>query len=365
MEELINVAEKYQQRFDQQFERGRELFEQAKQDFLSVVEHAIDDGWFPLEISVVRERLSHIQFELIDYLNPNFSDNYGTLGDYNISQGVVRLNNAFLSEEKNLDRTRVFFHEFLHAIAGSFDIESTKTTYEKEVGREVYTPKRGLRWRSPGYANKSDFYSWMDEAVTEHMALKLIYLFENGPIGSEQKSYLRFSCYTEELNVLNVLFEHGVSEREFIEAYFEDAVQTKGDLPKIPKFLRLKKSIQNAIGSLGYDRLTAMRRLENSYQFRQIEKDIESNPNIISFESAQTLSDGLLRVYEIELLYSDSQFQDRKVYYYPILEEDVYEFFTDTKRSPDDQYEDFINFMDAFGQRHKDDKKLSISSNII
>ncbi len=186
-------------------------------------------------------------------------------GYYSHHDNQVSVDASLVSERRKQPLREVLVHEFFHAISGRLVYkENTKTTIfvdtedgeveEQKTGsvETHYTSGRvGLSFRVPNFeaylfdGNKErgkDRFEWMNEAVTEQLALEFVSHIGGGtPSGG----------YHKEREALKLLCEKSnpkISFQLFVEAYFENYEPIENG-ETIPKWRALREAINKSEGS--------------------------------------------------------------------------------------------------------------------
>lgn len=188
---------------------------------------AIKTGILPIDLSTWERFRDSTAIGIID---PIF-ENEAVQGDYAEKKGIQI---SLLLSQEQLEA--VLIHEFLHVISGRTVIKETEE-YVEEAGVESYTyfdvQRSGLHFTSS--LSRKERFSWLNEAVTEDLTLKIR--------GSEKGS-----TYFGERKLLHLLKQYlgGEIETVIYGAYFENVIP---GINKGEDFKTLLKKINEQFGN--------------------------------------------------------------------------------------------------------------------
>ena len=174
-------------------------------EYKGIIQKYIEEGYLPVSLERVTERLSDIKFYLEDY----------TGAVSNMRAGVTHPESRTIivsSQQPDMYR-QIVFHELTHQIAG-------RTILKRHGPKgviDIIHQRNGLTFdgrKAKGFSISTNrFFLWLDEAVTEDIAQYLM----QGEEGSEDEgSYFLYR------NMLHEFYDKGLSRAIVYAAYFEN-----------------------------------------------------------------------------------------------------------------------------------------------
>jgi len=233
-----NIADKQRQKFNEIKKIAeKEWIPEFMESFLEKIDVLRQNGDLNLSPEEIKKRMSDIKINFFDQGSFGGRD-FDALGVFgrlrNIFMGID--SNGFESVEtlkKNMQH--VFDHEMLHAISGSLFV-----TTPKHLGKFNNQKQRtGLKFDSLG-DTKTERFRWLNEAVTETLALDM------------DKDLERDSApYKAERLLLTLLINgpaggdgtHKVDKTKFFQAYFENYEPKDSDEVRLQHWKELTRSI--------------------------------------------------------------------------------------------------------------------------
>ncbi len=191
-------------------------------DFRDAAISAVEDGWFPVSIDLLEQRMAELNVYLADSMD--IPEDVG--GDYDIRTNTIRI----FDNEKSIQR-ECLFHEIIHSLGGRTIIDLHREG--KEVADSLIHRRGGLSFGiKKSDKEEVDRFRWLDEAVTQEISMKLL--------GDPQ-----FKAYKEERRYLQeYLYEKGVSVDTVYRAYFEN--YNPDDKEKVPEWKKLMRAVSQA-----------------------------------------------------------------------------------------------------------------------
>lgn len=192
---FAQMVERHVQNFTEKSKEFDLEVEKFKSDFKKRVQDEITAGYLPIIMDKAEGRVDTTKVSLADRLEID------DLASYDNWHGLI---SDALPEAK---RRHAIFHELTHAISGRMI-----TTQKQEVFNILNHQKTGLHFKFQKDIKKfpTSKLAWLNEAVTEKIALKL------------SQASGREGYYVLERHELEQLLSKGVPEEYFINAYFED-----------------------------------------------------------------------------------------------------------------------------------------------
>jgi len=248
---LYAVAKRHAENFREQETRFEKIVQESKMEFSIAIKKAVTEGFLPETALSSLHRLDSVIVNLHDRLNDLLSPRSGGT---EIS-GKITVSNEELQESVIPRLKHTLFHEFLHELSGKsitiqegIDYGSSRISHKK-VGVSLNSIEAS---HSPN--------TWINEAITEWLALKL-----SGYAGDSGRSAYKGSYgYPTERRELDRLFDAGLEEGVVTEAYFEDFITDQPKEEKGRYFRKLFQRIADIDGKAGFARL------ENKYILHNI-----------------------------------------------------------------------------------------------
>jgi hypothetical protein len=183
-------------------------------DFRDSAIEAIKNGYLPISVDLLESRMGETKVYLADNMEM-FDDVCGT---YRASTGVIKV--VANPDEKR--QKEDIYHEMVHTLSGRTLLLKNKIDNEK---KNVEHQRIGLSFDVVDTAGafKEKKFRWINEAVTEEIAIKL----------SESED----GTYPEERKNLNVLYGNGLLREDLYAAYFENYDPDSAD--KVPAWKNL------------------------------------------------------------------------------------------------------------------------------
>lgn len=192
---------------------------------------ASKQGKLPLSPELIKERLSHVTFKVIDEMTARLEEIWG---DYEASKHIIRISTGIPPELQ----WSTFVHEIFHALSGQIEILKS---YSDDTTEKLYlteTTKVGVKFSNSGMRDETfstrEYLHWLNEALTEQAKLELI----------DQAT-----SYANERKLLHLLIESGVPQEMLFAAYFEnyDAEKKTGE-HRLPKTKELFTTTNEKLG---------------------------------------------------------------------------------------------------------------------
>ena len=220
------------------------FFEACKKEFIAKIKEEVERGVFPKEILPRLDRVSRKKIFIADRLSAPRSG----IEAHTSTIGAAKVFSDLL-DDKTLTRHSLF-HEFLHEMSGKgLHIFEEKRPVTSKVTRIL--GKEGV---SLLVKNSGGRFKWLDEAITEYLALHLSEY--------EEGEYLGSNSYIRERKELQKMLEGGLESKIIIQAYFEDIVESQAPKERGRHFAALAKAV-NVSKKESY----ALNRIENEFWF--------------------------------------------------------------------------------------------------
>ncbi len=240
-----DVFEKIERAHVTAFMKNEERFQEDLPSHIEKARHAIEngiaDGLIQCDIKRIDTRLRETQFELIDPIESFFGENearYGLLSNTWIDMA---------QEIPEADKKRVFLHHLLHIVSGRTAIADKDNFDESnESSMEVGHLRSGLRFSRdrdesavhgsqtvPEKPEEIPRFEWLNEAVTERLAMRL----RETSTGTHEKERQLFE-------LLLTKGKQPVDEQIFFNAYFEDV--NPADFERLRAWKKLAKEIADS-----------------------------------------------------------------------------------------------------------------------
>lgn len=247
---ILKALKKHVDSFEKQKEQLAKITERIKENFKERVREAVEQQVLPEEALQALSRLDLIAVDLKDRLQNILSPIVGSCG----TSGRIEVVSELLQPELEKRLEKTLFHEFLHEISGK-----AITIYSEDDGKIAYHRRSGiaLHSRKLGYSPNT----WLDEAVTEFIAIKLSGHKEAGA-GAYNGSY----SYSVERKGLDILFALGLEENTIFKAYFEN-ISSEGS-EQGHHLQELVHRINEVAGA------NAFEKIENKYLAKEIEQEM-------------------------------------------------------------------------------------------
>lgn len=235
-ETVIDLFEDHCSSFQKESAVFTEQAAEIKNNFINAVHKAITDGVLPLTREEADARLQGVDILFFDVFDLNKSNTGGSFGDKTVQ---------IVSDISRREWADTIYHELVHALAGKkFVLVNCKD------GEELITVKEGLQFSAPRKKGEDDMFDrygiklkvfliWLNEAVTERIAEKLMNDFSSG-----QQYKVTFPPHL--MAAFKDLVNLGVSEDMFFKAYFEQ--KNIADRPHGPALAALMKKIHEVKG---------------------------------------------------------------------------------------------------------------------
>lgn len=251
---LYRVAKRHTEQMAKRVARAERLVEEYKQEFLQAVRNGVEQGWLPVDLNRAARRLELVKGRIIDQISRPRS---ATLGNHS-NDGVIGLSSIQFTQEKKDRLRKTIFHEFTHEIAGkSIQIQEVKDG-DRVVDARVHDRKQGVSFAP--YDSFDHRYTWLNEAITEWLAVRLSGYDGDQDDFSFQGSY----SYAAERVELDRLFRSGLEESVALQAYFEDIDKTIPVQEQGKHFAHLLKQVNAVEGDpLAFHRLENQSVLNN------------------------------------------------------------------------------------------------------
>lgn len=257
---LYRVAKRHTEQMAERVASAERLVEEYKQEFLQALQNGADQGWLPVDLDRAARRLELVKGRMIDQISRPRS---GTLGNHS-NDGVIGLSSIQFTQEKKDRLRKTIFHEFTHEIAGkSIQIQKVKDG-DRVTNTRVHDRKQGVSFVP--HDSLDHRYTWLNEAITEWLAVRL-----SGYSGDQDDSSFQGSySYTAERVELDRLFRSGLEENTVLQAYFENIDRTIPLKEQGKHFAHLLKQVNAVEGDqLAFHRLENQSVLNNiSYYLR-------------------------------------------------------------------------------------------------
>ncbi len=271
---LYAVSKFHSARFEKEKLEFEKFVQQTKESFKLSIAEAVEAGSLPEEALKSLWRLEGVGVFLKDILSdptwPNVAAYDPALAKIEVGSDLVEI--------EGWERIRkTLFHEFFHVISGKAinfkekigsieDIESARGKIEG-----VLDIKHGLQFKTPNGSHYVN--SWINEAVTEYLALQFS--------GFEGEG-----SYSDERSDLSRLLEKGLDAKLVFRAYFENFVQEDHVSGERWQFGKLVEEVNRIEGQF------AFARLEKKYILRHIEeKFIDMGGRALGEVEAEVLDD--------------------------------------------------------------------------
>jgi len=226
------------------FEKQEEYIEKNKEklqnDFVVKFEVLKSKYDLDIDIETVISKLNSVQVGCVD---PLIAQLEGIGGRYIEDVNRIEIKSSVKTREETV---HIYNHEALHAISGKTILKEDviETEGEEDPFPGYYHKLRaGLRFQNPnnysygrGERNLKFVFKWLDEAVTESLAIEMV--------GGKDRG-----IYASEREMLNFLIDKSngqISMADFCKPYFED-YQTNAT-EKIPYWNILMQKIQSTYG---------------------------------------------------------------------------------------------------------------------
>lgn len=262
-ETLYQAAKRHEARIHEQEQALLTFVEEKKKEFRQFIEQRVSSRQLPQTALEGLGRIDRVTIHISDTLADLEST---TVGHFDRHQRIGIANENLIAGEMDAVK-KTLFHEWLHAISGSSINVETRTyppiaadgdptkfhsAYQKKVGLSVANG-------SAGYAS----FSWLNEAVTEDLAVALTGRTPNDTEGFYKGS----NSYPEERQELDRLRAMGLEEDLLMKAYFENFSTGQAKEERGKYFQALIKRIDALEGPQGFTRLeneSILRRVRDS-----------------------------------------------------------------------------------------------------
>jgi hypothetical protein len=210
-----------------------------KSEFTGSFQSIAEKYKLPINGDLIQQRLEEVKFSMMDAFQAvRLKEN----GSHDVRNDVLRLVESILDDQGFAKH--IIFHELIHATSGRM-ISVENSVFEEvledggdsvEIELESFNHQRsGLHFfdEKDGSFNEVEnpqFY-WLNEAVTESLALEMIEKDEN-------EGFL----YQPNRMLLQAILEKGnipVDRQNFYQAYFDNYDSKKGVIPKFEELIEI------------------------------------------------------------------------------------------------------------------------------
>ncbi len=269
---------------------------EIKNEFKEAVTEAVEQGLLPASVIQVVDRIDDIQVWLKDELFTLVKDNSQNdattkLGTFN-AWGHVMVNNILFkdSEEDTLRNIKeTLFHEFMHELSG----RSLSMRHHVDFAKQEFPvlKKVGTQIRQR--------YTWLNEAITEWLTLKLIGAQYDE---SDMTQYKGSQSYIKERKELDRLISLGLEEEVILAAYFQNFLSSDQPQEHHGKgFAQLVKSINQIEGQYGFTKLENSFTLDKAVQSLFGPRSGYFSPGAINHETVREQVGNDARIFTIDL----------------------------------------------------------------
>jgi len=257
---FIEAAKEYNERIEKQKEQLDLFVEQTKSEFIQALQQGVKDGWLPETILANIHRLEDIRVILDDKMSSLLDNIEGS----HSPEGTLSVSNEDLTHNDLNALRQKLFHEMLHEIAGL----SVNLSLDTEGRLQIDQRKSGVQV-------SSERFSWLNEAITEWLALRL----SKYDGDTSTFAYKGSRGYPRERYELDSLFEKGLEEDIVIRAYFENFRSDERANPKQYEgkgqyFRKLVERINQIEGPGGF------LRLDNEFLLKKANRIISADSNM-------------------------------------------------------------------------------------
>lgn len=241
----------------------QEIVAETKDKFRTAVTEAVSRGVLPETAAASLRRIDEAEVFLSDRL---LSVRSSRIGDSHDS-GAIDVSNEQLQDRLLPRMKKSLYHEFLHELSGKSITVLTEANEGPHTSRYAFSRKNGVSLGNPQSQSEYSPNTWLNEAITEWLTLKL-----SGYAGdTDAFAYQGSMSYPIERKELDRLFAAGLEEEVVVNAYFENLTsdQLKGEKGK--HFAKLVHRINELEGPAGFTRL------EHAHIMNDIEASLLSN----------------------------------------------------------------------------------------
>ncbi len=285
----------------------REITKETKNEFKSSVELAVNNKRLPKSALDNLSKIDDVAVKIHD----KFNDFLGTMVGGNHAKGKTIIISTFTLDQGIPAVKKILYHEFVHEISGK--AYALKPNLENSTPEKLaYLQKHGLLFQ--------DNYSWLNEAITESLALELFN--EQDTSHEKENTYKCSNVYINERKELDRLLNSGLERDTVLEAYFENMY---GDQTLDTRGIATAKLIRR-INTIEGSSL-AMKRLDNTHKMAELSKVLED----IGISLEEDLSDRdpleleIRKKYIVEISLGKNRAQVKKRFTYLSLRLDLFE----------------------------------------
>jgi tetratricopeptide (TPR) repeat protein len=218
-----------------------EIFPHAKECFRKRFLELSEEGFFPVSVQThFQNHFDEITAAVLEYVSENemsFDD-----GMMFASRHIWIADHLTDSIEREFVE-HVIFHEILHTLSGTSTQKDTRGFMYRKIGTAIK-------------ASKAIRFSWLNEAITEWMALRLSGYRANG-------TYKGSESYIEERKTLQRFLDAGLPEELLVQAYFENIIT--GDPNATGQYFKKLVAFINEKEGSG-----AFNRIENEFTLQNV-----------------------------------------------------------------------------------------------
>lgn len=216
----------------------KEWLPEFKQQFVEKANNLIQSGELNISLDELKKRIAGIK---ISFFNQGTmaSKKFDAGGLYGADSILVGINFSGQEDRELIkaDSQHIFNHEMLHAISGALYVTRVKRQGLHGVQRQ----RTGLRFESVG-ENEFERFAWLNEAVTETLALEMDDDLERD-----------LAPYREERILFSLLVNgpagraiQGVERKKFSHAYFENYEPKDASENRLEHWKELVRSISES-----------------------------------------------------------------------------------------------------------------------
>ncbi len=216
------ALERYQHDMFKQEEELRKEIPKLVKKFETLLEDAMKKGVFPVDPSIVKERIAQLKIILMDPLTAQLAKE---TGEFRSTDHTIVISLDVIKNKKPVSLAHKFFHF----------ISNTATHDEKQaletLGHEIFhgisgqsgnpeVTRVGIRFRKDKSRRSIDkippSFEWLNEALTEQATMDLL--------GKKQGD-----VYSAERELLKMMIQNGISRDSLYKAYFDNYTVKKTD----------------------------------------------------------------------------------------------------------------------------------------
>jgi len=240
-DELLYTAAK---RHLMSIERREQFLQEAarkiKMEFITALREGVSSGFLPKIVLQSLSRMESVTIYLRDTMGNTQSMQSGELASCDAVSRKIGILSELAQESSFSQLRNALFHEFLHILSGQSI--TMQTGAQGDAGESViFLKKIGVK-----ITGSTARYTWLNEAITEWLALKL----SGYTSDQNERAYKGSMAYIAERKELDRLLESGVEKSTVVEAYFENFPTNQP-----VALIRLIQKINEFEGKFGFSQL--------------------------------------------------------------------------------------------------------------